>query len=154
MVPGELTLKLQIKCSNLTQVHEVDRTSIKWHQTISFPTLEEVLLWIWICICWMITISCRSIQLNVYRLLTVYSQRFPHTGRTQIDMRIRCQTNVDDTMTINRISIGRITLFILFQLYYQYISHFLVINKFSNIIAAENSKIYFLVFGQWLNFAL
>ena len=154
MVPGELTLKLQIKCSNLTQVHEVDRISIKWHQTISFPTLEEVLLCIWICICWMITISCRSIQLNVYRLLTVYSQRFPHTGRTQIDMRIRCQTNVDDTMTINRISIGRITLFILFQLYYQYISHFLVINKFSNIIAAENSKIYFLVFGQWLNFAL
>ena len=54
MVPDELALKLQIKCSNVTQVDDVGCISIQWHQTISFPTFKEVLLWISIWIYWMI----------------------------------------------------------------------------------------------------
>ena len=38
--------------------------------------------------------------------------------------------------------------FILFQLWYQYINYYLVINKCSNIIATGTKTIYFLVFGQ------
>ena len=41
------------------------------------------------------------------------------TGRIQIGIRTRCHTNVDDSMTINRISTGRMTL--MFSFYFNFI---------------------------------
>ena len=61
-----------------------------------------------------------------------------------------CQANVDDCITINRISIGKGTLMFSFYVNFknQCINLYLVVNQFSHIIATNSSTVSFMEFGQ------
>ena len=51
-------------------------------------------------------------------LTTFESSDTVNTGRIQIGIRTRCQANVNDSMTINRISTGRMAL--IFSFYFNF----------------------------------
>ena len=54
--------------------------------------------------------------------------------------------NVDYSMSINRLQIGKMAL--MFSFYFKCISKYLVINKFSHIFATDSSIVYFIEFDQ------
>ena len=66
------------------------------------------------------------------------------------------QVNVDYSMTINRMSMGKRTL--MFSFYFKFninaLANIWTVNKFSHIIAKNFNIVYFIVFAQWLNIPL